>query len=81
MVNNIQWVSNYYFHVVDNDMQSFLIFIGVCIIKLQILDTRDLKISTVGDGKGTELKYTVGDPVKSFGSKLEIQLPNNPSKQ
>jgi hypothetical protein len=43
---------------------------------LQILDTRDLKIHRVFDAtSNADLPYSLLEPVKAFGSKLEIQLP------
>ena len=40
----------------------------------KVLDTRDLGIAKVECG-GKVLEYKLHDPVKSFGSKLEINLP------
>ena len=47
----------------------------------QILDTRNLTIHSVQDESGKDLKFTLGEPVLSFGSKLEVQLPDNASEK
>ncbi len=56
----------------ENFTQSFHCF-------LQVLDTRDLKIFGVKDKDGNDLKFTLGEPVLSFGSELEVQLPDDVS--
>ena len=50
-------------------------------ILIQILDTRDLTIHNVEDENGKDLKFKLGDPVLSFGSKLDIQLPDSASEK
>ncbi|XP_074645095.1 leukotriene A-4 hydrolase-like isoform X2 [Tubulanus polymorphus] len=46
------------------------------------LDTHDLSIVKVSDkSSGEQLKFTVGDPVLCFGSKLEIHLPAGVGKK
>ena len=44
------------------------------LICFQLLDTRDLTIHGVKDAAGKDLKFTLGEPVLSFGSKLQIDL-------
>ncbi|KAG8237597.1 hypothetical protein J437_LFUL012396, partial [Ladona fulva] len=48
--------------------------------KCVVFDTKDLKILHVKDScNGQTLKYTLGDPIPVFGSKLEISLPASES--
>ena len=54
--------------------KSFLYF-------AKILDTRDLTIHNVQNEDGKDLKFTLGEPVLSFGSKLEVQLADNASEK
>ena len=48
----------------------------------QVLDTRDINIHSIcEDATKEELAYVVGEPVKSFGSKLEVHLPKLSGKK
>ncbi|XP_076469755.1 leukotriene A-4 hydrolase-like isoform X1 [Babylonia areolata] len=50
--------------------------------KVLILDSNELNVEKVSDqAKGQELQYSLGEPVKPFGSKLEIVLPTSDSNQ
>ena len=44
-----------------------------------VLDTRDLKITSVQNGDGAELAYALAPADKVFGSKLTIQAPQHPA--
>ncbi|XP_046356909.2 leukotriene A-4 hydrolase-like isoform X2 [Haliotis rufescens] len=47
-----------------------------------ILDTRDVTVTQVSDkDSGQELTYSLGEPTGTFGSKLEIKLPNGNGKK
>ncbi|XP_077991660.1 leukotriene A-4 hydrolase-like [Glandiceps talaboti] len=39
-----------------------------------VLDTREITVSSVQDGDGKDLQFTVGEPVKAFGSPVDIQF-------
>lgn len=52
-------------------------FLYTLFFLFQILDTRDLKIFNVTDLLSeAKLEYTIGEPLGTFGSCLEIKLPN-----
>ncbi|XP_037962086.2 leukotriene A-4 hydrolase isoform X3 [Plutella xylostella] len=48
-----------------------------------ILDVSDLELESVGLPNGTQLSYSLGDPIPNFGSKLTISLPKsvNPDEE
>ena len=51
-------------------------------ILIQVLDSKDLSISSVTHKEGGEaLEYTLGDSFEFFGSRLEIKLPPNKEKK
>ena len=47
-----------------------------------ILDTRDLHIKKIfSEENKNELKYTLDNPIHTFGSKLTISLPHTTAKR
>ena len=56
-------------------------FLTATMVYFQVLDTRDLTIHSAQDDNGKELKFNLGEPVLSFGSKLEVHLPENATEK
>lgn len=62
--------------IIKNTEERGVFIIMQCSIIFQVLDVSNLNIASIEADDGTQLNFTLGDEVPTFGSKLTINLPN-----